>query len=165
VDPGAAGVYADLITEQLLEERARKTSLEQRAGFAITSSGALVTLLFALASVAVNGDRLILPSSADGWLSGALVCFALAAIAGVITNLPRNYGEPTPQSLQEMLEDPELPKETVGAAIVVTADARLQTLRTYREQNGVKARLLTCALGLEAAGVVAVSIVVIMIVG
>jgi hypothetical protein len=44
-------IYVELLKERLQEERAHKTSLEQRGLSVITSSGTLVTLLFALAAV------------------------------------------------------------------------------------------------------------------
>lgn len=157
---GAAEVYSALITEQLDEERARKTSLEQRGAFVITSSGAIATLLFGLAAFVTDAATLDLPPRAQQVLVVALICFAAAALFGLLTNRPVNYGEPTADSLQEMIDDPELASESITEAIRTASDGRLQTLRTYRQQNAKKAILASCALAAEVLGAVSVAYVV-----
>ncbi len=48
VDADAGLAYAQLIADQLAEERSRKSSLEARGVTVITTAGPLATLLFAL---------------------------------------------------------------------------------------------------------------------
>src|SRR5438876_2404695 len=48
----AGSVYADFIEKELDDQRASKTSMEQRAVAVVTTAGVLVTLLFGFASLA-----------------------------------------------------------------------------------------------------------------
>ena len=50
-DPRGRAIYADYIKEQQEAQEARKVSLEQRGLAVITTSGALVTLLFGLTAL------------------------------------------------------------------------------------------------------------------
>jgi hypothetical protein len=59
-DP-AGYLYADLVKEELAREQARKTSLEQRGLSVISTSGALVSLLFALLAFVENAGHLVIP--------------------------------------------------------------------------------------------------------
>jgi hypothetical protein len=72
--PTAGDAYTALIIEQLAEERSRKTSLEQRGISVITSSGALVTLLFGLAALTTKPQGYQVPD-------GATFSFILALVA------------------------------------------------------------------------------------
>ena len=55
---GGRSIYADFIKEQLDAQEARKVSLEQRGLAVITTSGALVTLLFGLTALGAAGYHL-----------------------------------------------------------------------------------------------------------
>jgi hypothetical protein len=149
--PQAAAVYTSLLHEQLVEERSRKTSLEQRGAFVITSSGAIVTLLLTLAAVAV-GEDFGITKDARGPFGWALLAFTLAAALGLVANIPIAYKEPTAQSLREVIEAEDLEQESEVAALKVAADARLTTFSSYRAKNGIKAWIVTGALGAEAVG-------------
>lgn len=155
----AAQVYSELISEQLDEERCRKVSLEQRGFFVITSSGVIVTALFGLASVTSEPAISDASPSIDGPLTWALAGFVLSVILGLVTNVPVNYKEPTPDSLDDAISDEDLGSETEQDALRVAADARLSTLRSYREKNGTKAWILTAAFGAEALGATLVAYV------
>lgn len=54
-DPHAGEVYAELISSNLERQAQRKSSIEQRGLSVISTSGALVTLQFALVAV-ITGD-------------------------------------------------------------------------------------------------------------
>src|SRR5215207_5830795 len=83
-------LYAKYIDEQTAAQEARKTSLEQRGLAVITTSGALVTLLFGLTALSVRPDsRFVIPDVAAALLVVALAFFVLAALLAIVTNLPR----------------------------------------------------------------------------
>jgi hypothetical protein len=95
-DPNTAGgggaVYLDWIRDLTAAQDARKDKIEARGLAVISVSGALVTLLFGLATLATrttSGYRL--PADARGWLYVAVVLFAISALSAILTNLPLAY--------------------------------------------------------------------------
>lgn len=101
-DAGAA--YSQLISDQLAEERTRKSSLEARGVTVITTSGTLATLLFALTAGLTSVASFKLPGGAKLPLLLALVAFIVAAVCGLTTNMPLKYREATPQGLARLVD-------------------------------------------------------------
>lgn len=84
--------YGEFAKDELAAQDQRKASFEQRGLAVITTSGALVTLLFALAALSTKESQtFVLPDRARGWLEAALVSFFFAAVAALITNVPLGY--------------------------------------------------------------------------
>ena len=152
---GAGEVFAPFVRDQLGEERDRKSSLEQRGLAVITSSGAFVTLVLAVAALVTGAKDFELSDGARHWLLGALIAFVAAAVLGVLCNAPLEYNEPG-STMESWLEKHW--EGTAGAALKATALADLQTLRVARNKNGGKARLLTWAIASEVAGLLFVAI-------
>lgn len=139
--PGLSGVagalHAALIANQLAEERARKTSLEQRALAVITTSGVLAMLLIGLAAFVVNQapttahvddmSRRLVVAAAAGFIAAAVLALAVVS--------PRKHRE----------------------ADLTAPDASI-TLRHAQDQNRAKAVLLFLAAIAEVAGVIAAGI-------
>lgn len=86
-------VYADFIKSMLDAEDSRKSSLEQRGIGVITTSGALVTLLFGLTATITSAKTFTLPPAARDWLTPAAILFVAAAAAGILVNVPLFYGK------------------------------------------------------------------------
>jgi uncharacterized membrane protein len=85
-------VYGAFLDAELKAQDARKASFEQRGLAVVTTSGVLVTLLFALAGLSTEAKQTFaLPQNARAWLAAALVAFVLAAAAALATNLPLSY--------------------------------------------------------------------------
>src|SRR4051812_21208072 len=82
-----------LIAEQLAEERARKSSIEARGILVVTTSATLVTALLAIAGLVGRRDDFVLSNHAAALATTATGLLLVAAIAAVITNVPRGYGE------------------------------------------------------------------------
>jgi hypothetical protein len=149
-DAGAA--YGQLISDQLTQERSRKTSLEARGVTVITTSGTLVTLLFGLTAglTAVSGFKL--PGGAKLPLLLALIAFVVAAGFGIVTNMPLRYQEVTPQGLAKLVNARFwTAPPTVGELRVAAAQVAL--LSAARSANNLKVRLLIVAIAAELLAV------------
>lgn len=157
--PKTAGssVYGELIAVQLTDEQARKTSLEQRGLAVITTSGVLVSLLFALGAVAVKRAETIgLPLPTRLLLIAALTAFVAAAALGLATNLPRAYVALALADLRRMVT-PGLWDKAEGPAARRVAENRVELVAVARRINATKARLLSWAVGAETVGVALVA--------
>jgi hypothetical protein len=157
---GVAGTLHDaLIADQLAEERARKTSLEQRALAVITTSGVLVTLLIGLAAfvkqastMAHVGDmsRRLIVAAAGGFIAAAVLALMVVS--------PRKYNEADLSAL-----DARIMRERWSSPDLIE-EARKNAVLSYyivlhaRNQNGSKATLLFLAVIAEVAAVLAAGI-------
>jgi len=97
--------YGALIIETLSEERDRKKSLEQRGLAVVTTSGALVSLLFAIGAVVTSAESFHVPGVARTLLAVGVGLFAAAAVAGIRTNRPLEYAEPGAGDLLQLTEE------------------------------------------------------------
>jgi hypothetical protein len=154
--------YAAFIKEQLDAEEANKTSLEGRAISVITTSGTLVTLLFALSSLLTAAKGFTQPVEATVPLRIALVGFVLAAVLALIVNLPLPYRFVVPGDLQTAVE--EMWDDDPSTASKRTAATHVRMLRTAQKLNLWKGGLLLTATLSEvvAVGAVATAIWVIL---
>lgn len=156
-DSEIAGVaYAELIGEQLDQERARKASIEARGLSVITTSGALVTLLFALGSLISGVEGYKLPETGRWLLLGALAGFLLAAIAAIVANFPLRYREVSVPGLRRLTQ-PEWWTKPVAPASRRAAEARLNVLQRARATNAFKVKALVLAMIIEVLAVVLVA--------
>jgi hypothetical protein len=119
----------------------------------ITTSSTLATLLFALTAGLTSAVTFRLPGPARLPLVLALCAFGLAAVLGLLTNVPLRYQEPTPRGLAKLVAPnfwtapPEIGERRV-------AEARVQTLAAARVANRLKVRLLLGAMFCELLGTV-----------
>ena len=114
---GSAGfeVYADFIEQVLAAQEARKASIEQRGVAVITTSGALVTLLFAVIGLATKRSQTYsLPDETQAWLVAAVVLLVLAAACGLAANAPLNYKNVRAANLRMVVD--KMWSETAWAA-------------------------------------------------
>ncbi|WP_433003259.1 hypothetical protein [Kribbella sp. CA-294648] len=142
-----------LVQDQLAEERSTKSSLEARAIGVITSSGALVTLLFALSALVTKSPTYELPEVARIALAATLIAFGIATVLAITAARPENYQEVTVKSL-----------EAVATAEAMTALARegepeiakvlVKIIARARKENGVKARFLQFAVTFEVTAAI-----------
>ena len=174
-DPGAdttkaastsAAAVMKLVQDQLAEERSTKSSLEARAIGVITSSGALATLLFALAALVTKAAGYELPDLARLVLGATLVAFMGAAVLAIIAARPETYQEVTIESLraaatQEAMGAPAEKGESEIARVLVDIIAKA------RDENGNKARFLRRAVTLEsvAAVLLALAVAIVLVQG
>ena len=130
----------------------------------MTSSGTLVTLLFAIGAVATKATAFTLPGGVKVIFSLALVAFTIAGILGILTNRPDIYEEVDAAWLRKALAPVAWNYTNVALARRRTSEARVKSLESFRERNPHKVDLLIKAITAEvvAVGLVALGIAVLM---
>jgi hypothetical protein len=157
-------VYLPLLEKLLIQENSRKSSLEQRGSAVITTSGVLVSLIFALAAVVVDAQGFALPGVSRMFLIVALTLFVLAAVAGIISNWPLSYQQIRIEDMHRLVSvknwhgPPEIAAQRV-------AESRVAILERARRLNRRKARAVLVAMILQILAVIglAASVTVILI--
>lgn len=149
----AGSAYEALIKEQLAEERSRKQSLEQRGLAVVTSSGTMVTLLFAIGAVATKTTAFELPLASKIVFTVALVAFAAAGVFGILTNKPDFYEEVDDEWLKKTLSPIAWNYKNLALARRRTSEARVKSIKSFREKNPKKVDLLTRAIAAEVGAV------------
>ena len=141
----------EFLSDQVLAERARKSSLEARALGVITSSGVLVTLLMGLGSIVVGTAGFRASLSARALLVVAAAMFVIAAALAIFVNAPLGYLEVEPESLRDLAAPSNwiLPGEEARRQL---AAARLEALVSARRRNQAKALVLLLAAVAEVFG-------------
>ncbi len=151
------GVYGAFVDAELRAQDARKASFEQRGLAVVTTSGVLVTLLFALAGLSTKSKAtFVLPHSARLWLVVALIAFVLAAASALATNFPLPYAIVTPDEIEKRLNEKPIRSEPRAERDV--ALTRVTALRDAKSKNTIKGRLLFAAITLEVFAVALVGV-------
>jgi len=142
-------IYADFLKSLVDAEASRKVSLEQRGIAVITTSGILVTLLYGLATIITSSKSLRLPLGSIDWLIASSLMFVLAAVAGIVVNLPLYYGqaELTEEDLQRAWDD------TAPDAQAAVTSVRIKRLRAAQRANNIKAWILTASVTFEVGAI------------
>lgn len=155
-EPAGFSKYGAYIKEQVDAQQARKASLEQRGLSVITSSGALVTLLFGLAALSTKeAQTFALPGAARVLLVLALASFFGAILSAIGSNLPFKYEMPLVPALRAVVDDRWGDSEQDAERRL--ARTRLKMLESAKAKNTVKAYWLFTAVGFEVAAVALVA--------
>jgi hypothetical protein len=151
-EPNGVSVYAEFVQGELAAQDKRKESFEQRGLAVVTTSGGLVTLLFALGALSTKKQATFeLTGDAPLFLAIALVLFFVAAFAALLTNMPIRYAVPEADSIRTMLEKAE--GRSKDHALKAITRVRLDSLADAKSKNGRKARLLFMAICFEVAAI------------
>jgi hypothetical protein len=134
----AGDAYRRLISEQLVEQRDRKKSLEQRGIAVITTASILTSLLLGIGAFAGGSDTFTLPASSRWFVELALVFFVLSAALAIWTNWPRAYDEPSNTALRE-LATREKWMESADTGAMNSAAVEVNIITRARKVNGQKA--------------------------
>jgi hypothetical protein len=156
IERSAAEPFTALITEQLAEERATKSSLEQRGNLVITTAGTLATLLFALAALVTAEKKFLAPESARLLLAIATAFFVAAAVCGLLANLPWKYEEVTEAGLLRIVQ-PDVWHASADLASRRTAEAHVRVIIAARRANILKAWWIRLALFSEIVAIALVA--------
>jgi hypothetical protein len=144
-------VYYSFIQASIKEERDRRSAQESRATGVVTSSGALVTLVFALVAVVLGKDYKF--ASGATWLViAALGLFALASLFALLAGLLLKYEVPDKRTLEATLGSHWT--DTEASARLACAWMSLDTLLTLRSGNNRKSWWLDWALRMQLSAVV-----------
>jgi hypothetical protein len=150
-------LYAAYIKDQLDVQEARKSSLEQRGLAVITTSGALVTLLFGLTALTTKRAATFnIPGLAATFLTVAIGFFVLAALSALLTNLPRSYQGVTVDALREAVKNRWDDTEAVASKMV--ALTQLKVLASAKDVNTQKGYFLVAGMALEIIAVALVGV-------
>lgn len=154
--------YGELVKHELDVQDKRKASFEQRGLAVITTSGTIVTLLFALAALSTKeSDTFTLPHPAQVWLSIGLVFFFVSALLALATNAPLRYQSVEVDGIKERLgKEPPWDSDKAAKDIALT---RLKELRSAKKANTVKGWILVAAMVSEVLGVGCVAVAVSLI--
>jgi hypothetical protein len=156
----AAKTYGDYTAEEVTREEQRKTSIETRGLAVVTTSGALATLLLALA--ALNKDNrtatgsFFLSHDAQGPLKLALIFFTVAALGAVLTNFPVWLQYLDPDTVVTELAA----GKTEAQAEKQVAENRVVILRSLQTWNSVKGWVLFGAMSFEFLAILFIAIAV-----
>ena len=151
-DERGSTIYAAYIRDQLSDQDARKSSIEQRGIAVITTSGTLVSLLFGLVAVLTGADRYQLPGGAESWLFAAMIFFVVAAVAGIVTNLPLWYIGVKAGDLRSAVKQKWADAPSVAEQRVAATNAKV--LERAMQLNTAKGFILLVAITLEVVAVV-----------
>jgi hypothetical protein len=145
-------VLNQLLVSELESERKKKDTLENRGLAIISTSGILATLLLSLAGALVKLGEVHVTRVALVSTIVAAGLFTLAAILGVIVNLPLRYVEIEPESLCSMTSQTAwaLPGGSASRQIAV---AQINVLSDWRVMSRLKARVLVTAALAETLAV------------
>jgi hypothetical protein len=137
----------ELAERELTRELARKASLEQRGITVITASGTFVTLVFAFVTVVQKGHRFNNFTHAEkALLFTALTLFSLAALFGLLTNIPARYGAIP----LDLLNPHESAQDPIDRG---TVEAIIEAAKSIRKVNRDKANWLVWAFLFQLLGI------------
>jgi hypothetical protein len=157
--PSAAGkVYKGYIEKRLEEEVRRASSLQARGLAIVTTSGVLVTLLFTIGSVTLRSQQFAAAENARRTLVIAAVAFVVAAVCGLISNLPRAYVRHSPDDLNQLVSKYWSKEEAYAEKTV--AEGEVDELISAEKVGGRIAMCIRCGIAFE---VVAVAILVLAV--
>jgi hypothetical protein len=151
-------VYTEYAKAELDLQHSRKDSLEQRGLAVVTTSGALVTLLFGLVAVLTDVTDFALPNAARPWLYSALGLFFLAALGALLTNAPLRYVTVKPEDLREAARTRW--EDSAKAAHRKVFITRVNVMADTKRKNDLKGRVLLAAMAAEVLAVGSVGMAV-----
>lgn len=159
VSPPATGraTYVAFLKDEIAAQDARKASFESKGIAVITTSGTLVTLLFALAALSTKHEATFdLPKDARHWLVWALVFFFAAAVAALVTNVPGWYQSVDVADVKPLLEGGDTEEEALEAVGLV----QVAVVASAEKWNNRKGYVLLLAMALEVVAVGCVALAV-----
>lgn len=147
--------YAKFIEAELKTEMERRASLDARGLGIVTSSTALITLMFSL-SVLITGKDYTFGVLGQGGVVVSLLLFIVAGVLGIAANQAREYEVTHEDTLYEMLgahwtDDEVDARNTCAYRNVVS-------IQSLRRGNESKAEQITWALFFQVAAITALAI-------
>jgi hypothetical protein len=148
---------ANLLNDEWARETSRKDSLEKRGITVITTSGVLVTLVFAFTGAVAKGHNLGNFTLAEKIaIAIALLCFVISAAFGIATNTPRNYAGVNYSDLKNMTAE-----ATVTEQMWIDL---VDALETSRCRNETKAVALSRSILFQTIAIFVVAVTVMIVI-
>ncbi len=157
--------YSETIKSALAEERATKSSIEQRGVAIVTTSGALATLLFGFGAFVYKSTSPSFTNEGIAFLMTAVVLFVVAAAFGLLANRPALYREADIPSLRQRTEKEEWHKDTAAEGARRDSLLYVGMIEVYRQTNATKARYVYLGIGLEILAISCIASVLIATLG
>lgn len=157
--PTSAAAVMGLVEDQLSEERSLKSSLEARAIGVITSSGALATLLLALAALVTRPAAYELPDLARVALAVTLAAFTSAVVLAIFAARPGTYFQVLTESLRAAASESAMARPAQEGDVAIAA-VLIDVIEGGRQANRRKAGFLKAAVTAEAVAAVLLAAVV-----
>jgi hypothetical protein len=151
---------SDLINEEWKREFERKESLERRGITVITTSGVLVTLIFAFAGAVAKGHHFGGFTFPEKLMIGvSLALFIISGIYGIATNTPRTYAALKLEVLKAGRG--AVPSDAVSEDILQNLIA---ALGVSRERNDLKAGALSQAIVFQGLAILVVGVAIMLVI-
>lgn len=147
----AGAVFASFIETELATERDRRAKLDARGVGVLTTSGTLVTLLFALGALVTSLDAFEPGRLTVSLLTVALVAFVIAGSLGLLGHRLVKYQLVNPREMLKWQARDGWWHDDSDKARRLIALGNIKTLITLRNGNERKAGLLTKALWAQLA--------------
>ena len=142
--------YAKFVEAELKAEMERRASLDARGLAIVTSSSALITLMFSLSVLLTGKDHEVL-GDGKGWVVASLICFIVAGLLGILANRAREYEVTHESTLYEMLGAHWTDDEVDARNVCATR--HVATIESLRRGNESKAEQITLALVFQVAAI------------
>ena len=163
-EDGVAGrEYGKLLAELLDDAQKTKASLESRAAGVITTSAALVTLLFGFAAIATRTSQFRPSPTQLAELRFALAAIVAASALGVLVNAPLFYRTVSTTEVARLTEERFWTYADRSEAGRMVARSQVKVLRWARRMNTGKGVLLVAAVLMQVTGVALLAVAVINI--
>jgi hypothetical protein len=155
----AQSTWAPFIEAELKAERERRATLDTRAVAVVTTSGTLVTLVFAIGGLTLGSRNIPVEGGGlSGWsvwpAVAALIMFTFAATLALYggRNVPYEVADKT--ALAKMTTTHWAMNEDDARQVVLYYN--VGTIDTLREGNNHKARMLILALAAQLVAIAAI---------
>lgn len=154
----AGEIFGDFVDELVAAEDKRRDSIESRGMSVITVSGALVTLLLALAALVTKQQNFRLTAGARHLVVAAVLAFVGSAVLAIATYIPRPTRATDPGTLPDEIR--ERWEGTPDSARKKTTITRIEYLQESRRSNNWKAAALLMAMLVQVAALVLLALAV-----
>ena len=154
----AIAAYGEYIASELADKRAADESLERRGWRVVTTSGALLTVIFGLVSLAARGEGFAISEDAKAFLYLALLALVVAVASGLASSFPIPLRSVQAGSLRSAVA--ESGKQTGFVSQVSVAKTQLRAVESYVARLRWKARLVAIAIIAEFVAIASLAAVV-----
>ncbi|BBZ51998.1 hypothetical protein MHEI_37150 [Mycobacterium heidelbergense] len=155
----AAGqIYQAMVSDLLKCEFDRRRALEGRGATLVTSSGALLTLIFGLTVLVTGKDQVFQNRWAIWVLLAALVAFVASALIAIfIQSWGFKYAITSRKTLKSLARDNTEWARLADDATRSWLTRQVNTICSLRDGNDMKAKLVTWSLGFQVAAITLLS--------
>lgn len=150
--------WADFVEDQLTREFDRRGTLDTKGLAIVTSSGTLVSLVFAIGAIAIaRKDTNFIPTATIAVPATlSLILFVIAATLGLFATRVIEYSVADPRSLEKMRTEHWKLTDTQARSVVMWY--KIGTLKDVRAGNNSKAMLVLYGLLTEVSAVAVLAI-------